>query len=186
MLLILGLGNPGPRYELTRHNAGFLVLENLADKYKIKLSQSKYRSLYGKGEINGLPVILAKPMTYMNESGKAVKALISAFNLSLEQILVIHDDIDLPLGKIKTKFKGGDGGQLGIRSTIETLQTREFFRLRLGVGRPEHREEIVDYVLSPFSEEESGLLNEVMGKAVHRIEAALKELNKQRNNPTEE
>ena len=185
MLLILGLGNPGPRYELTRHNAGFLVLENLADKYKIKLSQSKYRSLYGKGEINGLPVILAKPMTYMNESGNAVKALISAFNLSLEQILVIHDDIDLPLGKIKTKLKGGDGGQLGIRSTIETLQNPEFCRVRIGVGRPEQREDIVDYVLSSFSEQESGLLNEVMDKAVQTIEAALKELNK-RNNPTEE
>ena len=185
MFLILGLGNPGPRYELTRHNAGFLVLDNLADKYKIKLTQHKYRSLYGKGEIEGLPVILAKPMTYMNESGKAVKALLSAFNLSPEQILVIHDDIDLPLGKIKTKLKGGDGGQLGIRSTIETLQTREFYRVRIGVDRPEDREEIVDYVLSPFTEEESGLLNNVMNKAVQTIEAALKELNKQ-NNTTEE
>ena len=185
MFLILGLGNPGPRYELTRHNAGFLVLDNLADKYKIKLTQHKYRSLYGKGEIEGLPVILAKPMTYMNESGKAIKALLSAFNLSPEQILVTHDDIDLPLGKIKTKLKGGDGGQLGIRSTIETLQTREFYRVRIGVDRPEDREDIVDYVLSPFTEEESGLLNDVMNKAVQTIEAALKELNK-RNNPTEE
>jgi peptidyl-tRNA hydrolase, PTH1 family len=185
VLLILGLGNPGPRYELTRHNAGFLVLDNLADKYKIKLTQNKYRSLYGKGEIEGLPVILAKPMTYMNESGKAVKALLSAFNLSPEQILVTHDDIDLPLGKIKIKFKGGDGGQLGIRSTIETLQTREFYRVRIGVDRPEDREDIVDYVLSPFTEEESGLLNNVMNKAVQTIEAALKELNKQ-NNTTEE
>ena len=185
MLLILGLGNPGPRYELTRHNAGFLVLDNLADKYKIKLTQHKYRSLYGKGEIEGLPVILAKPMTYMNESGKAIKALLSAFNLSPEQILVTHDDIDLPLGKIKTKLKGGDGGQLGIRSTIETLQTREFYRVRIGVDRPEDREDIVDYVLSPFTEEESGLLNNVINKAVQTIEAALKELNKQ-NNTTEE
>ena len=185
MLLILGLGNPGPRYELTRHNAGFLVLDNLADKYKIKLTQHKYRSLYGKGEIEGLPVILAKPMTYMNESGKAVKALLSAFNLSPEQILVTHDDIDLPLGKIKTKLKGGDGGQLGIRSTIETLQTREFYRVRIGVDRPEDREDIVDYVLSSFTEEESGLLNNVMNNAVQTIEAALKEINKQ-NNTTEE
>jgi len=185
VLLILGLGNPGPRYELTRHNAGFLVLDNLADKYKIKLTQHKYRSLYGKGEIEGLPVILAKPMTYMNESGKAVKALLSAFNLSPEQILVTHDDIDLPLGKIKIKLKGGDGGQLGIRSTIETLQTREFYRVRIGVDRPEDREDIVDYVLSPFTEEESGLLNNVMNKAVQTIEAALKELNQQ-NNTTEE
>ena len=185
MYLILGLGNPGPRYELTRHNAGFLVLDNLADKYKINLTQHKYRSLYGKGEIEGLPVILAKPMTYMNESGKAVKALLSGFNLSPEQILIVHDDIDLPLGKIKTKFKGGDGGQLGIRSTIETLQTRDFFRIRIGIDRPEERDDIVDYVLSPFAEEDSSLLNEVMDKAVHTIEAALKENNK-RNNPTEE
>ena len=185
MFLILGLGNPGPRYELTRHNAGFLVLDNLADKYKIKLTQHKYRSLYGKGEIEGFPVILAKPMTYMNESGKAVKALLSAFNLSSEQILVTHDDIDLPLGKIKTKLKGGDGGQLGVRSTIETLGTREFYRVRIGVDRPEDREDIVDYVLSPFTEEESGLLNDVMNKAVQTIEAALTELNKQ-NNPTED
>jgi PTH1 family peptidyl-tRNA hydrolase len=185
VFLILGLGNPGPRYELTRHNAGFLVLDNLADKYKIELTQHMYRSLYGKGEIEGLPVILAKPMTYMNESGKAVKALLDAFNLSPEQILVIHDDIDLPLGKIKTKLKGGDGGQLGIRSTIETLRTREFYRVRIGVDRPEDREDIVDYVLSPFTEEESGLLNDVMNKAVQTIEAVLKELNKQKN-PTEE
>ena len=185
MFLILGLGNPGPRYELTRHNAGFLALDNLAEKYKIKLTQNKYRSLYGEGEIEGIPVIIAKPMTYMNESGKAVKALISAFNLSPQQILVTHDDIDLPLGKIKTKVKGGDGGQLGIRSTIETLRTREFYRVRIGVDRPEDREDIVDYVLSPFSKDESGLLNDVMNKAVLTIEAALKELNK-RNNPTEE
>jgi PTH1 family peptidyl-tRNA hydrolase len=185
VFLILGLGNPGPRYELTRHNAGFLALDNLADKYKIKLTQHKYRSLYGKGEIEGFPVILAKPMTYMNESGKAVKALLSAFNLSSEQILVTHDDIDLPLGKIKTKVKGGDGGQLGVRSTIETLRTREFYRVRIGVDRPEDREDIVDYVLSPFTEEESGLLNDVMNKAVQTIEAALTELNKQ-NNPTED
>ena len=185
MYLILGLGNPGPRYELTRHNAGFLVLDNLADKYKINLTQHKYRSLYGKGEIEGLPVILAKPMTYMNESGKAVKALLSGFNLSPEQILIVHDDIDLPLGKIKTKFKGGDGGQLGIRSTIERLQTRDFCRIRIGIDRHEERDDIVDYVLSPFSEEDSSLLNEVMDKAVHTIEAALKENNK-RNNPTEE
>ena len=185
MFLILGLGNPGPRYEPTRHNAGFLVLDNLADKYKIKLTQHKYRSLYGKGEIEGFSVILAKPMTYMNESGKAIKALLSAFNLSPEQILVTHDDIDLPLGKIKTKLKGGDGGQLGIRSTIETLRTREFYRVRIGVDRPENREDIVDYVLSPFTEVESGLLNDVMNKAVETIVSALKELDK-RSNPTEE
>ncbi len=104
--MILGLGNPGPRYELTRHNAGFWVVDNLAEKYNIRLERHKYFSLYGKGEVEGLAVVIAKPMTYMNESGKAAKSLLSAFNLSPEQLLVIHDDIDLPLGRIKKSSKG--------------------------------------------------------------------------------
>jgi len=114
----------------------------------------------------------------MNESGKAAKSLLSAFNLSPEQLLVIHDDIDLPLGKIKKKFKGGDGGQRGIRSTIQSIRTREFARVRVGIGRPEDKDDIVDYVLSPFDEEDLGLINEAMEQAVQTVEAALKELNK--------
>ena len=176
--MILGLGNPGPRYELTRHNAGFWVVDNLAEKYNIRLDRHKYFSLYGKGEVEGLEVVLAKPMTYMNESGKAAKSLLSAFNLSPEQLLVVHDDIDLPLGRIKKKFKGGDGGQLGIRSTIQSVRTGEFARVRVGIGRPEDKDDIVDYVLSPFDEEDSGLLNKVMEQAVQTVEVALKELNK--------
>ena len=105
--MILGLGNPGPRYELTRHNAGFWVADNLAEKYNIRLDRHKYSSLYGKGEVEGLEVVIAKPMTYMNESGKAAKSLLSAFSLSPERMLVIHDDIDLPLGKIKKKAQRG-------------------------------------------------------------------------------
>ena len=107
MFLILGLGNPGPRYELTRHNAGFWVVDNLAEKYNIRLDRHKYFSLYGKGEVEGLEVVLAKPMTYMNESGKAAKSLLSAFNLSPERMLVIHDEIDFPLGRIKKKVQRG-------------------------------------------------------------------------------
>jgi PTH1 family peptidyl-tRNA hydrolase len=178
VFVILGLGNPGPRYELTRHNAGFWVADNLAEKYNIQLGHHKYFSLYGRGEVEGFEVVIAKPMTYMNESGKAAKSLLSAFGLSPEQLLVIHDDIDLPLGKIKKKFKGGDGGQRGIRSTIQSLRTGEFARVRVGIGRPEDRDDIVDYVLSPFDEDDSGLLNEVMEQAVQTVEAALKELNK--------
>ena len=176
--MILGLGNPGPRYELTRHNAGFWVVDNLAGKYNIRLERHKYFSLYGKGEVEGLEVVIAKPMTYMNESGKAAKSLLSAFNLSPEQLLVIHDDIDLPFGKVKKKFKGGDGGQRGIRSTIQSIRTREFARVRVGIGRPEDKDDIVDYVLSPFDEEDLGLINEAMEQAVQTVEAALKELNK--------
>ena len=179
--MILGLGNPGPRYELTRHNAGFWVADNLAEKYNIRLDRHKYSSLYGKGEVEGLEVVIAKPMTYMNESGKAAKSLLSAFSLSPERMLVIHDDIDLPLGKIKKKLKWGDGGQRGIRSTIQSIRTREFARVRVGIGRPEDKDDIVDYVLSPFDKEDSGLLNEAMEQAVQTVEAALKELNKEKS-----
>lgn len=183
--MILGLGNPGPRYELTRHNAGFWVVDNLADKYKIRLDRHKYFSCYGKGEIGGLEVILAKPMTYMNESGKAAKSLLSAFNIFPDHMVVVHDDIDLPLGKIKKKFKGGDGGQRGIRSTIQSVRTGDFARVRVGIGRPEDKDDIVDYVLSPFDEEDSGLVNEIMEEAVQTIEAALQEINK-RSKSTED
>ncbi len=175
--MILGLGNPGPRYELTRHNAGFWVADNLAEKYNIRLDRHKYFSLYGCGEIEDLEVVIAKPMTYMNESGKAAKALLSAFNISPEHMLVVHDDIDLPLGKIRKKFKGGDGGQRGIRSTIQSIRTGEFARVRIGIGRPEDKDDIVDYVLSPFGAEDSGLLNEVIEQAVQTVEVALKEIN---------
>ena len=161
------------------------MVDNLAEKYNIRLDRHKYFSLYGKGEVEGLEVVLAKPMTYMNESGKAAKSLLSAFNLSPERMLVIHDEIDFPLGRIKKKFRGGDGGQLGIRSTIQSIRTGEFARVRVGIGRPEDKDDIVDYVLSPFDEEDSGLLNEVMEQAVQTVEVALKELNK-RSKSTED
>ena len=185
MFLILGLGNPGPRYELTRHNVGFWVVDNLADKYKIPLRSHKYFSVYGKGKVGGLEVVIAKPITYMNESGKAAKSLLSAFNISPMHMLVIHDDIDLPLGKIKKKFNGGDGGQRGIRSTIQSMRTGEFGRVRVGIGRPEDKDDIVDYVLSPFGQEDSGLINETMEQAVLTLEAALEELYK-RSKSTED
>jgi PTH1 family peptidyl-tRNA hydrolase len=185
VFLILGLGNPGPRYELTRHNVGFWVVDNLADKYKIPLRSHKYFSVYGKGKVGGLEVVIAKPITYMNESGKAAKSLLSAFNISPMHMLVIHDDIDLPLGKIKKKFNGGDGGQRGIRSTIQSMRTGEFGRVRVGIGRPEDKDDIVDYVLSPFGQEDSGLINETLEQAVLTLEAALEELYK-RSKSTED
>jgi peptidyl-tRNA hydrolase, PTH1 family len=185
VFLILGLGNPGPRYELTRHNAGFWVVDNLAYKYNIRLDNHKYFAVYGKGEVGGLEVIVAKPITYMNESGKAAKSLLSAFNISPRDILVIHDDIDLPLGKIKKKFKGGDGGQRGIRSTIQSIRTQEFSRIRVGIGRPEDKDDIVDYVLSPFDKNDSGLINETMEQAVQAVEVMLEELYK-RSKSTED
>ena len=185
MYLIIGLGNPGPRYELTRHNIGFLIADSLAEKRQIALSQSKYKALSGEGQIEGCQVMIAKPMTYMNNSGQAAKLILSALRISPNQVLVIHDDIDLPLGKIKIKTKGGDAGQLGVRSITEKLGTDQYYRIRVGVGRPDDPEDIVDYVLTPFTESENQLLNEVIEGAVLRVEGTLVEMN-ERNNLTEE
>ena len=185
MYLIIGLGNPGPRYELTRHNIGFLVADNLAEKQRIAISQNRHKALYGEGEIEGCQVMIAKPMTYMNNSGQAAKLILSALGISPNRVLVIHDDIDLPLGKIKIKTKGGDAGQLGVRSITERFGTDQYYRIRVGVGRPDDPEDTVDYVLTPFTEAENQLLNEVIEEAVIKVEATLVEMNK-RNNQTEE
>ena len=185
MYLIIGLGNPGVRYELTRHNVGFLVADKLAIKYQVKLDQNKHNALYGAGEIEGQGVVIVKPMTYMNNSGQVVNLLLSALDILPNRILIIHDDIDLPLGKIKIKTKGGDAGQLGVRSITEKLGTDQYYRIRVGVGRPDDPEHIVDYVLTPFTESENQLLDEVIKEALLIVKGTLVEMNK-RNNLTEE
>ena len=129
--------------------------------------------------------MIAKPMTYMNDSGQAVKLILSALGISPNQVLVIHDDIDLPLGKIQVKTKGGDAGQLGVRSITEKVGTDQYCRIRVGVGRPDDHGAIVDYVLTSFTEAETQLLNEVIEEAIIKVEETLMEMNK-RNNKTEE
>ncbi|MEC7641622.1 MAG: aminoacyl-tRNA hydrolase [Nitrospinota bacterium] len=186
MFLILGLGNPGAQYELTRHNVGFKALDALTEKHKIKLDKHRYHCAFGEGKINGLEVVAAKPMTFMNESGKAAKAILSALDILPQGMIVIHDDIDLSLGQIKKKYKGGDAGQLGVRSIMDRFQTDRFTRIRIGVDRPENREDIVDFVLSPFTEEDFPTLNGVLEKAVEMIEAALEEFNIQTNKSEED
>jgi len=185
VFLIVGLGNPEPQYELTRHNAGFLAVDALAEKHRIILDRHRFNSLCGEGEIDGVPVMLVKPMTYMNESGKAVKAVAASFNLRPDQIIVAHDDIDLPLGKVKAKSGGGSAGQRGVSSIIARLGAEEFARVRIGIGRPEYKGQIVDYVLSPFSEDELQEVGPVLKRATDLIETKLKELN-ERENLTEE
>ena len=129
--------------------------------------------------------MIAKPMTYMNNSGQAAKLILSALGISPNQVLVIHDDIDLPLGKIKVKTKGGDAGQLGVRSITEKVGTDQYCRIRVGVGRPDDQGAIVDYVLTSFTEAETQLLNEVIEEAIIKVEETLMEMDK-RNNKTEE
>jgi len=163
---------------LTRHNIGFLVADNLATKHQIEFTQNKHKALYGEGEIKGCQVVIAKPVTYMNNSGQAAKSLLSALKIFPKQVLVIHDDIDLPLGKIKMKTKGSDAGQLGVRSITERFGTDHFYRVRVGVGRPGDPEDIVDYVLTQFAEGETQVLNEVIEEAVRKVEETLVEMNK--------
>lgn len=186
MYLILGLGNPGPRYEWTRHNAGFLVIDSLIEKHRIALDHHRHRALSGRGEIDGSPVVVSKAMTYMNESGVAAKALLAALEIPPEQMIVVHDEIDLPLGKIKRKFKGGHAGHGGVKSIIEKLGTGEFTRFRIGVGRPEQGGDVVDYVLSPFTDDEISDLDGIREDAVHGIEETLKEFNKTSNSTEEQ
>lgn len=149
------------------------------------MDQHQHRALCGRGEVEGCPVVISKAMTYMNESGVAAKALLQALGIPPERMIVVHDEIDLPLGKIKKKFKGGNAGHGGVGSIIEKLGTGEFARLRIGVGRPEDTGEVVDYVLSPFTDEEISQVNEILEDVVRGIEDTLKELNK-KSNQTEE
>jgi PTH1 family peptidyl-tRNA hydrolase len=147
---VVGLGNIGKRYELTRHNVGFSLLDRFADYYHISFQSSKQNYLYAKGQLENSPFILAKPITYMNLSGIAVYDLIEKYELELVNMLIIHDDVDLQLGKIKIKQSGGSGGHNGVNSIIYHLNNDRFPRLRFGIGRVFSKGEMVDFVLNDF------------------------------------
>jgi PTH1 family peptidyl-tRNA hydrolase len=150
--LIVGLGNPGVLYEGTRHNIGFQVVDRLAEINHILISARRFKSLYGTGRINSQRVILLKPMTFMNRSGEAVGKAIDFFRIEIEDLIVIHDDLDLPLGRLRFKLRGGDGGHQGVRSIIEALGKNNFLRLKVGIGRPPRGMDPAEYVLTCFDE----------------------------------
>ncbi|MCM1157369.1 MAG: aminoacyl-tRNA hydrolase [Clostridium sp.] len=154
MKLIVGLGNPTPKYEKTRHNVGFEVIDKLASQYNISVDTAKYKGLYGKGRIEGKSVVLLKPMTFMNLSGESVVAAANYFKILPEDILVIYDDINLDVGRLRIREKGSAGGHNGIKNIIARLGTEEFPRIRVGVGMKPPRMDLADYVLSRFSPEE--------------------------------
>jgi len=155
---IIGLGNPGKKYELTRHNAGFLLLDYIAAQNKLAFNQSENDYLIAKGELFNSPFLFIKPTTYMNLSGSAVVNVKEKFNIDLCNLLVVHDDIYLNLGKAKIKQSGSDGGHNGIASIIYHLNSETFNRLRIGVGQDFVEKSIVDYVLGKFSPEEEKIL----------------------------
>jgi len=166
MKLIVGLGNPGRRYELTRHNIGFKVVRVLADRWKIKLNSKAFQSLIGKGKIYGEEVIVALPQNFMNNSGEAVAALRIRKKAHLKDLLVICDDVNLSLGIIRIRARGSSGGHRGLDSIIEHLDTKEFTRLRIGIEKKGLKEGLSGYVLSPFNKDEVKILDEAVESAV--------------------
>jgi len=171
--LIVGLGNPGEEYAGTRHNAGFWVVSLLARRHNIPLKTHRHHSKYGLGIVQGVPVLLALPMTYMNRSGDAVRALLQAYHLKPPQILVVYDDVALPLGTLRVRAEGSSGGQKGMKSIIQALGTEVFPRLRVGVGPAPEGEDIADFVLSPFDESERPLARQMMEIGADACEAWL-------------
>ena len=152
--LIAGLGNPGAKYDKTRHNAGFMLVDALSDSLGIPFDHSEKNGVWGKGKIRGKPIILFKPQLYMNRSGQSLFPFLSSQKIHPSEMLVIYDDMDLELGSLRIRKKGSSGGHNGIASIIETVGTAEFCRLKIGIGRPNRREKVIDYVLSSFSENE--------------------------------
>jgi peptidyl-tRNA hydrolase, PTH1 family len=167
--LIVGLGNPGPDYRHNRHNVGFMVVDALARAANIPIQRVEQRALLGKGLLNDERVILAKPQTYMNNSGQSVAPLARFYKIPLEHILIVHDDLDLPFGSLRLRPVGGTGGQKGMESIVNKLGTRDFPRLRVGIGRPPGRMDPADYVLHDFDPSQQDLLPEVLGRAVDAI-----------------
>jgi PTH1 family peptidyl-tRNA hydrolase len=168
MKLIVGLGNPGKEYSANRHNIGFLCVNQLARQHHISLDKKQGKARVGAGEISDTPVVLAKPQTYMNASGIAVMHLLGKYKLTSEDLIVIHDDLDLPLGKIRIRWGSSAGGHNGIKSIIGSLGTQDFTRIRIGISRPQigdvAEETIVDYVLGDFEGEDRELVDETIKK----------------------
>ncbi|MDR3584381.1 MAG: aminoacyl-tRNA hydrolase [Desulfosporosinus sp.] len=177
MKVIVGLGNPGPQYAETRHNIGFLLVDLLAEAHNLQF-RAKFQGLWTEGKVEGERFLLLKPQTFMNLSGRSIRELTNFYKVPGEDLLIVQDDMDLPLGKIRLRDQGSAGGHNGIKSILAELGTEKFWRLKLGVGRPtrnskiedrnsnhEPRSSIIDHVLTPFAEDELTLLDDVLGRA---------------------
>jgi PTH1 family peptidyl-tRNA hydrolase len=168
--LIVGLGNPGPRYQWTRHNAGFMVLDRLSHLAGIPVAKKGFSGLIGEGFWQGHRLILLKPQTFMNLSGRSLAEIARFHKILSEEIIVVHDDLDIPFGRVRLKKGGGHGGHNGLRSILSVFGTGDFIRLRIGIGRPV-RGDVVDYVLQPFSAIEMQDLASVLDGAIDTLES---------------
>lgn len=174
MKMIVGLGNPGKDYKDTRHNIGFMVLEELASRYPVEKQESRFDAIIGHIRINGEKVLLVKPLTYMNLSGRAVQPLLHWYKLALEELIVVFDDMDLPAGSLRIRANGGSGGHKGMASISERLASKEIARIRVGIGRPEYGEN-VNWVLGRFSREEKEFFQNAIGNATDALEIWVKQ-----------
>jgi PTH1 family peptidyl-tRNA hydrolase len=174
--LLVGLGNPGREYRLNRHNAGFLLLDRLVERHRLLgCTKRQGKALITTGQIGETPVVLAKPQTYMNLSGEAVSSLVRFYQIPLERLLVVLDDIDLPFGTLRLRAEGGSAGQGGLRSIIQQLGTEAFPRLRLGIGRPPGVKAAANYVLRDFRGEDLEVLDVILTTAAEAVECYLRE-----------
>ena len=174
MYLIVGLGNPEADYSKTRHNMGFNTVNKISNKFGIEINKKKFDSLYGEGIIENEKVILLKPQTYMNLSGKAISQVVNFYKIPLENVCVIYDDMDIKPGQIKIRKKGGAGSHNGMKSVIAELNSEEFTRIRVGIGIPKFKDDSINYVIGAIPEEEIKILDEGTTKAAEAMISILK------------
>jgi len=168
--IVVGLGNPGPKYDKTRHNYGFMVIDELLRRYRVQPTAGSFSALIAQVASSGDKVLLVKPMTFMNASGSAVGPLARYYKVEPENILVVVDDLDLPLGHMRMRPKGSSGGHNGLKSIIAALGTEDFPRLRLGIGSPGDRNEVINYVLAPFPKVDVPIVQQVVVRAADAVE----------------
>jgi peptidyl-tRNA hydrolase, PTH1 family len=173
--LIVGLGNPGAAYRRNRHNIGYQVVDTLAQRHGLALDRKQSEAMVASGMIHGEKVLLAKPQTFMNNSGRAVRALVDFYKISLDDLIVVADDLDLPAGRLRLRPQGGSGGQNGMKSIIQHLGSQEFARLRIGIGRPPGSMDPATYVLRDFSAEDEREMTMVRPEAADALETWLDE-----------
>ena len=169
MYLIVGLGNPEEEYSNTRHNMGFATINKLAKKLNIEVNKKKFNALYGSGIVNGQKIILIKPQTYMNLSGESVADICNYYNIDLENLIVIYDDIDLDVGKIRIRKKGSGGTHNGMKSVVSNLQTEDFPRIRIGIGEPTYKNDLLNFILTKIPNEEYKVLEKATENAANAI-----------------
>ncbi len=175
MKIIVGLGNPGISYRMTRHNIGFLAVDRLAKVNRTSIRTKRFKSLFGTDRIDSQQVVFVKPLTFMNRSGEAVRGVTDFFHLTAEDLIVIHDDLDLPFGRLRFKQRGGDGGHQGVRSIIERMGGNHFLRLKIGIGRPPEDMDPANYVLETFDKNEQSQLDRILDHAAEAVRVVLLE-----------